>query len=403
MTSSDFDAQPSVSADTIDSEHVASLVGLAESGLSKMYQRGDALFAFTRRAADLTAPNACRLEGTSVRYSAIAALGAQFLPQDRQRQVLGGQSVVEICSRLARSISTYRDFGEVALVSWLCAETNCDLATEVFDSFARRVTAVTALPTVQAAWALSAAVAFRSQGLDRGLTESLNERLLASRHPDGVLFPHHTDPSREPWFRRRVGCFADQVYPIQALARHYSQSGDKRPLEAANQCAERISTLQGDAGQWWWHYDWQRGDVIEGYPVYSVHQHAMAPMALLDLKELGGNDFSWQLNRGLDWLSSGPEITAPLINEQVGVIWRKVARREPVPKLVRGLRAAARPVGVSRALSWLDRVAKPGAIDLECRPYELGWLLYAWLPRLAALRATQDSGRDVLRSAVGGT
>jgi hypothetical protein len=27
----------------------------------------------------------------------------------------------------------------------------------------------------------------------------------------------------------------------------------------------------------------------------------------------------------------------------------------------------------------LDRVCPPGVIDYECRPYELGWLLYAWV------------------------
>ena len=27
----------------------------------------------------------------------------------------------------------------------------------------------------------------------------------------------------------------------------------------------------------------------------------------------------------------------------------------------------------------LDRVYPPGVVDHECRPYELGWLLYTWL------------------------
>jgi hypothetical protein len=28
----------------------------------------------------------------------------------------------------------------------------------------------------------------------------------------------------------------------------------------------------------------------------------------------------------------------------------------------------------------LDRMFPPGVVDHECRPYELGWLLVAWLP-----------------------
>jgi len=27
----------------------------------------------------------------------------------------------------------------------------------------------------------------------------------------------------------------------------------------------------------------------------------------------------------------------------------------------------------------LDRLYRPGPVDRECRPYELGWLLLAWL------------------------
>ncbi|MNL79124.1 hypothetical protein D3C87_2056640 [compost metagenome] len=31
-------------------------------------------------------------------------------------------------------------------------------------------------------------------------------------------------------------------------------------------------------------------------------------------------------------------------------------------------------------LPGLDRLMPPGRVDYECRPYELGWLLYAWGP-----------------------
>jgi hypothetical protein len=129
-----------------------------------------------------------------------------------------------------------------------------------------------------------------------------------------------------------VGCFADQVYPIQALARlssaRFSSNLDpKWALSAAEACAERISECQGDAGQWWWHYDIRTGKVLEGYPVYSVHQHAMAPMALLELYAAGVQIDSTYPSRGLQWLlkdqgdEGGSVSVAP-------VIWRKVGRRE---------------------------------------------------------------------------
>src|SRR5205085_4135860 len=124
------------------------------------------------------------------------------------------------------------------------------------------------------------------------------DTLLTSRHKGSPLFPHATGPGLLPWYRTHVACFADQVYPIQALARLYHSGNDADALAAAEECAARICELQGDGGQWWWHYDARTGRVIEGYPVYSVHQHAMAPMALLDLAEAGGSGRMADIARG---------------------------------------------------------------------------------------------------------
>ena len=61
------------------------------------------------------------------------------------------------------------------------------------------------------------------------------------------------------------------------------------------------------------------------------------------------------------------------------ITWRKVARADP-RKVVRGLRAASTRVRPGMSLPALDRMYRPGAVDHECRPYELGWLLMTWLP-----------------------
>lgn len=72
------------------------------------------------------------------------------------------------------------------------------------------------------------------------------------------------------------------------------------------------------------------------------------------------------------------EAREELVVEQPPVIWRKVARREP-RKLVRGVRAGTTRVRPGMRLPVLGRVLRPGTVDHEYRPYELGWLLYAWL------------------------
>ena len=118
--------------------------------------------------------------------------------------------------------------------------------------------------------------------------------------------------------------------------------------------------------------------VVEGYPVYSVHQHAMAPMALLDLAEAGGDDHGAEIASGLGWLTTHPEVTGELVDSEHGVVWRKVGRREP-RKAVRRLSAVTTAARSGMRVPGLDRAFPPVVIDHECRPYELGWLLYAWL------------------------
>jgi hypothetical protein len=179
-------------------------------------------------------------------------------------------------------------------------------------------------------------------------------------------------------YRAHVGSFADQVYPIQALARLHQSADDPEALEAATSVAAGICAVQGDAGQWWWHYDSRTGDVVEGYPVYSVHQHAMAPMALLDLADAGGPYHIDAICRGVRWLSDPPETGECLVPDEPAVTWRKVARSDP-RKAVRGLRAASTWIRPGMRISTLDRVFPPGTVDHECRPYELGWLLFTWL------------------------
>ena len=63
-----------------------------------------------------------------------------------------------------------------------------------------------------------------------------------------------------------VSCFADFVYPIQALSYYYQATQDSRAAEIACCCAEHMCELQGDSGQWWWHFDNRTGRVLERYP-----------------------------------------------------------------------------------------------------------------------------------------
>ena len=75
-----------------------------------------------------------------------------------------------------------------------------------------------------------------------------------------------------------------------------------------------------------------------------------------------------------------------LVDDQAGLIWRKVARREP-SKLARKLQALASAAHPSLRVPGLDAVFPPGAIDFEDRPYHLGWLFLAFPKRRRTSRA----------------
>jgi hypothetical protein len=304
----------------------------------------------------------------------MVALGMSRVPRSEQRHQLGGLTASELAGRLARDAGPAPDLGDSASVCWAAAETGAAAADQAIARLRAALEPERDVPTVHLAWALTALVAARDLHILDDLIDRTAKRLLSARRPGRALFAHQTGAGRF------VSCFADQVYPIQALARYAAAYSDRDALAVANACAGRICELQGPAGQWWWHYDSRTDEVVEGYPVYSVHQHGMAPMALNELRWAGGDDFRLPVARGMAWLSSHPENAAELIDEEHAVVWRKVARREFPNKSIRAAQAALAQVSPRLRLGGTDVVAPPVRVDRECRPYELAWLLYAWQP-----------------------
>ena len=372
------------------------LRAISADGLAQMYVADEHAFVQTLRAVASADGPTVQLEGRNLRYAAIAALGLHLLPETEQARVLVGGSAAELASHVARQALGDRDPGAVALAAWAAAEVGNTWAGDLFARLRRWLRDGTPLPTVDVAWMVTAAVTARGLGECADVARMGRDRLLEAQGPTGV-FPHALPAASLGRWRAHVGCFADQVYPIQALARLAAATGDHTAMAAANRCAAAICDVQGSAGQWWWHYDARDGSVVERFPVYSVHQHAMAPMALLDLAESGGDDHTEAVLRGLDWLRTHPETVEGLVDPVHRVVWRKVGRREPA-KAARKLAAVSTSLRRGWHLPGVDRAMPATLVDHECRPYELGWLLYAWLsPRLTARLEVPADDRGALR------
>lgn len=350
-------------------------IGLAKRGLPQMYRNG--VFVHTVRGARTPQGIIVRPEGNSLRYAINVAMGLSLISLDEQRAILGGATAADLVRITATRAEFSDDPGAVALAAWTAAESAGIYTASLFNKMTSLLASGQSVATVDCSWMLLAGLAARRLG-DTGEFIAMARGKLIEGQGESGLFPHRLPASSNGRLRAHVGCFADQVYSTQGLARLSVAQDDPAALAAAEACAARICALQGPAGQWWWHYDVRNGSVVEGYPVYSVHQHAMAPMALLDLREAGGTDHMHALVSGLSWLDLHPEVTTPLVCDEHGVIWRKVARRESM-KAVRAISAVTTALKPGMRLPGLDMVFPTSEVDFECRPYELGWLLYAWL------------------------
>jgi hypothetical protein len=359
---------------------VTRLRAMARRGLARMFRADRGLFAFRVRR-DL---GEVVVEGVSRRYTAISLIGLASESAEDCAAVLSGRSREEVCGRLLEEVGTFESLGDVALTLWAAQALGHPGHGRALARLVALEPVAKAWPVVELAWAVSAVCG--ADGAPRELRAGAAGRLLAAQNPRSGLFPHLVGAS-PLGLRAHVGSFADQIYPVHALSRYHRVSGDPEALQAARRCAERLCLLQGPAGQWWWHYDHRTGRVIEAYPVYAVHQDAMAPLGLFALEEAGGGPVRDPVRRGLDWLERAPELGGgSLIDGDADLIWRKVARREP-RKLSRGLQAAASRLHPGLRVPGLDALLPPGDVDHEDRPYHLGWLLHAWRAPAAASRA----------------
>jgi hypothetical protein len=336
-----------------------------------MFDAGAGLFAFrVRRDGDKVLR-----EGLSRRYTAITLVGLAGETPEVARRILAGKSVREIADALLRDLGPQDSLGDLALIAWAATLAGCR-TDSIWPLIADRRPGELPYPTVELAWTLSALVA-EPNAATAALRDRMAERLRRAMAPHSGLFPHHIgEPSTKS--RSHVACFADLTYPVLALAQYGELSGDSAAISCAIDGARTMCRLQGDDGQWWWHYDYRTGCVIERYPVYAVHQDAMAPMALFAAGKAGGVNFDRFIGRGLKWLWRAPELGGgSLIDRPAELIWRKVARREP-RKLSRYIQAGASRLSAGFRAPGLDVLFPPRAVDYEDRPYHLGWVLYAW-------------------------
>lgn len=382
--------------------NVRALCNLALARLPRMIDPATGLFMFGV-SGDALVPR-----GTSVRYTAMSALGLERA----EAHGLGAPVDLDrLYEALGATLAGVDNLGDIGLVIWAAARRNRPLAERALrlvDEFPdhvhqRRSTSVhsteLALLTNGLTEALAAGV-----GSERDVRSRLDKafRCLANqRGPSGLLPFARPAPAREapPTLRERLraelGFFDAQIYALLAALRRHEVLDDAEARAMARTIAERLLACQHPLGQWAWHYNVRTGTVVDLYPVYSVHQDGMAPMALLPAERLLGLATMPAVARGVKWLFGRNELNESLVDVEREVIWRSIRRTSPLRKVVYPLKLASL-AELGRGLDLGARLSSPDLleVDREMRPYHLGFCLYAFSAIAGSLHAEGELPPD---------
>lgn len=355
---------------------VPQLIGLSIRGLGPMFNEKEQVFCYRRTKT----PEGLRQEGLSPRYTIMTLLGLIELEKG------GGKSPFSIDGLLNRLLENRlwpESAGDFGLLAWLTAVRGPEKLPALFSRFDtknafEKYSDLRNGNTMEMAWFLTGLsyVAMSGQsGIPdiRSLAEATYQALV-NNQGHGAFFGHlDKSKSNSGKMRGWMGSFADQVYPILAFTRYSQAFQSKDALKRALECARGICKAQGPLGQWWWHYDSRVGRVASMYPVFSVHQDAMAPMVLFAVGEATGEDFREPIYKGLEWIGGANELGKDLRDSTNDLVWRRI---HPVPESSMKL-----DVLMSHFHVYRDASARSMDILWECRPYHLGWLLYAFAGR----------------------
>ena len=353
---------------------VRDLISLAARGLVAMFDSERQLFCHRLLCKGQLALR----EGISPRYTIMTLLGL------KQMEFAGINSSFDthaIYASLMRDLSWIHGVGDMGLFIWLVAtfqpgELNDLLSTFNCETALERYTDAQEGRTMELAWFLSGLA--HAAEVSPKLAISLSDlavktyHLIAGNQGEFGFFGHMSaNNSVTGHLRARIGSFADQVYPIYAFSKFAKAFGVEEPVEQALKCANGVCRAQGELGQWQWLYDASNGRVSSRYPVYSVHQHGMAPMALFALEGAAGQRFTEFIYKGLRWIYGSNELGFDMRDANQKLIWRCLLPRNLHAKyweiLMNRLRMPAEYMQVSSL-----------KILREQRPYEYGWLLFAF-------------------------
>jgi hypothetical protein len=354
-----------------DSRGVTSLIDFSLASLTTM-RLEDGVFCFERRLGQASPL------GRSPRYTLMVELGLLRAQAAGYAVPFDLEALDAVCWRELEAGALTP--GDIGLMLWIDARRDCGSGAMLADRLDAALAGNGGLGArlgMELGWIVTGLAHHVAAGGSRTgirlLSEALDQLLVDNRAASG-LFRHFGDAG----WRRRFPNFATQIYSVLALAVVARHGLDDRALPAAIATAGCLLEMQLPDGGWPWLFDVERGTVVECYEIYSVHQDAMAPMALLELWEVcRDRRFTEAVARGLAWIHGGNELRVDMVDRPSGLVLRSIRRKPGHDRLWAGAKTAASLAGLSTP----GATARLTEINPTDRPYHFGWVLEAWCGR----------------------
>jgi hypothetical protein len=176
--------------------------------------------------------------------------------------------------------------------------------------------------------------------------------------------------------RRYFASFATQTYLTLACYIYGEFANNGHAIELANSTTRKLLVLQGPNGEWPWFFDVPNGTVVDFYEIYSVHQYGMAPAFLQLAERHGVPEARDALAKGFRWVFGENQMHRSMLMPATGLSIRSQVRSgEMRTKIFRIGRAIC-----NATLGHASDLADPANLKLrlECRSYELGWILWSF-------------------------
>jgi hypothetical protein len=305
--------------------------------------------------------------GRSLRYTLICLLGLQRAAEKGLAVTVDPAGLYELA--VDEIDAPEVTIGDLGLLLWADARAERRWHDKVAFHLHRRIgTRLPDLEGLELGWVVIGAA---EAGADILLDDAVG-RQIERAEPANGLFRHH-----DRGLRARFPNFATQIYGVLALATA-ARHGRAEALAPARRAADRLLELQRPDGGWPWIFDAKAGRVVEPYEVYSVHQDAMAPMALHALGELSGDErYAEAALRGLGWVFGNNDLGREMLDHETGILYRSIRRRRGLDRAV----LYANTAGALAGRAPFAGLRGPLEINPTDRPYHLGWVLEAWAGR----------------------